>query len=76
MTIELPPAPGQSTLSGAGEGSVGVVGLASTGLALGVACTGVGDADRAASEPGEAPTLQALKTAISAKSPANRPIEG
>ena len=78
--MEVPPAPGHSTFSGAGGGVGEGVGLASTGLELGldvaVICVGLGDWERAAIEPGEAPTLQALKSATSEKSPANRPIEG
>lgn len=77
--MELLPAPGQSTFRGAGVGSgvIGVgVGLTSIGLGLGLACIGLGDGDRAAIEPGEAPTLHALKSASSARSGANRPMQG
>lgn len=79
MTIELLPAPGQSTFRGTGVGPavIGVgVGLTWIGLGLGLACIGLGGADRAAIEPGEAPTLQALKSTSTAKSGANRPMHG
>jgi hypothetical protein len=74
--MEPLPAPGQPNLSGAGVGSGAVgVGLGATGLGLGLgfACTGLGECDRAAIDPGEAPTLQALESKSSATSAGSRP---
>ena len=67
-------------LGGGGAVEAGVW-LLCTGEAAGLGLVSdaggaVGDADLAAIEPGEAPTLQALESTISAKSPANRPTEG
>jgi hypothetical protein len=75
--MELLPAPGQSTFSGAGGGVGSAVvgeGLTTVELRLGVAvaCAGLGDAARAAIEPGEAPTLHALTTTINAARQARR----
>jgi hypothetical protein len=55
--------------------------LLCTGEAVGLglvsgAADAVGDVDRAAIEPGDAPTLHAPESTISARSPANRPTQG
>jgi hypothetical protein len=45
-------------------------------LGLADAADVLDDGERAATEPGEAPTLHELRSATSAKSGANRPMEG
>src|ERR1700693_1241819 len=76
MTMEPLPAPGQSTLSGAGVGSGGAgmgLGASRLGIGLGLACTGFGECDRAAIEPGEAPIPHALRHNMRA-TPTSLPI--